>query len=98
MSIGQILILVAVITSMIGCLLGIIRAIERLTNGIISVRGELAKMNVKLERIEAISGEDPKKPKDRQESDMEAIEAIEAAISNFENLKRIDLAKPQEIK
>jgi len=66
----------------IGCLLGICRAIEKLVKGIFSIGAELTKMNAKLERIEAINGDDT------------SLEAIEAAFSNFEKLKRIDVTKP----
>jgi hypothetical protein len=98
MSIWVILILLALASCMIGCLFGIFKATERLANGIFSIRTELVKMNAKLERIEAVSGEDSQRPMTQQESDVEAIEAIEAAISNFESLKRIDLANPLENK
>ncbi len=98
MSIWLILILLAMAGCMIGCLYGIFRATEGLANGIFSVRTELVKMNAKLDRIEAVSGEDSQRSMGQQESDVEAIEAIEAAISNFENLKRIDLTNPLESK
>jgi hypothetical protein len=81
---------------MIGCLWGIFRAIEGLTERIASVGSELMKINAKLERVEAVGADDSQSPFDQQVSDVEAIEAIEAAISNFENLKRVDLTNTQE--
>ena len=93
MSIWQITVLFALSACAICCLLGVYRAIEKLAKGILSVGAEIAKMNAKLESIEAVNRNDLKKPMDRSESDT-ALEEIEAAISNFEKLKRIDLATP----
>jgi len=59
----------------------------------LSVGAELAKMNAKIEKIEAVNKDDPKKPADQYAPDP-SLEEIEAAISNFEKLKRIDLTKP----
>jgi hypothetical protein len=91
----QLLIFIAMAGCMIGCLWRIFNAIERLTNCIDSVGIEFRKMNAKLERIEIAAGDDSQRPMDQQDFDAEAIDAIEAALSNFENLKRIDLTNPQ---
>jgi hypothetical protein len=96
MSTWQILIFIAMAGCVIGCLLRIFNAIERLTNCIDTVGIELRKMNTKLERIEIAAGDDSQEPMRQQDFDAEAIDAIETAISNFENLKRIDLSNPQE--
>ena len=85
----QIIISFAMAACAIGCLLGICRAIEKLAKGIVSVGAEFKKMNAKLASIEAVSGDDPKRTKEQYEP---GLEDIEAAISNFEKLKRIDLA------
>ncbi len=82
MSTWQIIVSFAMAACAIGCLLGICRAIEKLLKGILSIKAELTKMNAKLERIEAIDGEDT------------SLEAIETAFSNFEKLKRFDSTKP----
>jgi hypothetical protein len=95
MSIWLILLLFMMAGGMVGCLWGIFRAIERLRESIASVGAELRKINAKLERVEAVSADDSQNPLGQEDSDVEAIEAIEAAISNFENLKRIDLTNPQ---
>ena len=78
----QITVLFAMAGCAIGCFLGIYRAIEKLVKGILSIGVELTKMNAKLERIEAVNGDDT------------SLETLEAAFSNFEKLKRIDLTKP----
>ena len=96
MSFWQVLILIAMAGGVIGCLWRIFNAIEKLTNCIDSVGIELRKMNAKLERIEVVAGDDSQGTIGQLDTDAEALEAIEAAISNFENLKRIDLANPQE--
>ena len=93
MSIWQITVLFAMAGCAICCLLGICRAIEKLAKGIFSIGAEITKMNAKLESIEAVNRDDPKKPMDQSESDT-SLEDLEAAISNFEKLKRIDLTKP----
>ena len=77
---------------LVGCLLGIWRVTAKLTKGILSIGAELTKLNAKIERIEAVNRDDPKKPMDRYGPDP-SFEDIEAAISNFEKLKRIDLTK-----
>jgi len=79
---------------MIHCLWQIFKAIERLTEGISSVTSELVNMNTKLDGVESVTGDESPKPESQPTSDIDAIEAIEAAISNFENLKRIDSANP----
>ncbi len=86
----QIAVLFAVAACAIGCLLGICRAIGKLTKGILSVGAELTKLNEKIERIEAVSRDEPRAPVDRFGPE---LEDIEAAISNFEKLKRVDLTK-----
>ncbi len=78
----QITVLVALAGCVIGCLLGILIAIEKVVRGISSIGMALTKLNANLERIEAITTEDDT-----------SLEAVEAALSNFEKLKRIDLAK-----
>ena len=83
MSTWQITVLLAMAGCAIGCLLMICGAIRKLAKGILSVGAELQKMNAKLERIEAVSGDDT------------SLEAVEAAFSNFEKLKRIDKTQPQ---
>ena len=98
MAIWQVLVLVAMSGCMIGCLWNIFKSIEKLSKVIFSIGTELRKINAKLERIEAVSSDDAEKPTGAQKSDAEAIEAIEAALSNFENLKKIDLTNPQESK
>lgn len=96
MSIWYTLILVALASCMIHCLWQIFKAIEKLTEGISTVSSELVKMNSKLDGVESVSGEESSKSMSQQDTDVDAIEAIEAAISNFENLKRIDSENPQE--
>ena len=83
MSIWQITVLFALAGCAIGCLLAICRAIEKLVKGVSSLKAELSKMSSKLERIEAVNGDDT------------SLEAMEAAFSNFERLKRVDLTNPQ---
>jgi hypothetical protein len=82
MSIWQVIVLFAMAGFAIGCLFGICRAIGKLTKGISSIGAELTKMNSKLERIEAVNGDDT------------SLEAMEAAFSKFEKLKRVEIAKP----
>ncbi len=84
MSTWQIPVLFAMAVCVIGCLLGILRAIEKLAKGISTIGAELAKTNAKLESIEVA------KP-----TEDTSFEDIEAALSNFEKLKRIDLTHPQ---
>lgn len=98
MSIWYVLIIVALASCMIHCLWQIIKAIERLTEGVSTISSELVKMNSKLDGVESITGDEPPKSANQPESDVDAIEAIEAAISNFENLKRIDSENPQQNK
>ncbi len=82
MSTWQITVLFVMAICAIGCLFGICRAIEKLAKGIHSLGAELTKVNAKLERIEAVSGDDT------------SLEAIETAFSNFEKLKRLDPTNP----
>ncbi len=89
MSTWQIIVLLALAGCAVGCLIGICRAIEKLAKGVVSIGIQLTKMNSKLESIEAVNGDDPKKSMDQYEP---GLEDIEAAISNFEKLKRVDLA------
>ena len=96
MSIWYVLIFAVLASCMIHCLWQIFKAIEKLTEGISTVSSELVRMNSKLDGVESVTGEESPKSVIKQDSDVEAIEAIEAAISNFENLKKIDLASPQE--
>ena len=74
------------------CLLGICIAIDKLARGIFSIGAEITKMNAKLESIEVVNRDDPKKPMDQSEPDT-SLEDLEAAISNLEKLERIDLTK-----
>ena len=83
MSIWQVIVIFAMAGLAIGCLLGICRALFKLARGISAMGAELTKMNSKLERIEAVNGDDT------------SLEAMEAAFSNFEKLKRVDLTNPQ---
>jgi len=85
MSVYLLMVLFVLAVCAIGCLLGIFKAVEKLAKSIFSIGAELAKINAKLEKIEAINV-------DEQESDT-SLEALEAAVSNFEKLKRIDLTK-----
>jgi hypothetical protein len=82
MSIWQVIVLFAMAGCAIGCLLIIYKAIWKLTKAVSSIGSELTKINSKLERIEAVNGEDT------------SLQAMEAAISNFEKLKRVEAAKP----
>ena len=91
MSTWQILVLFALAGCALGCLLAIYRAIDRLAKGLVSVGSELKRMNGKLESIEAVDKDEPKRPMDQVEPE---LEALEAAISQFEKLKRVDLANP----
>ena len=93
MSNWQIIVLFAMAGGAICCLLGIIKAVDKLAKGIFSLGAEIAKMNAKLQSIEAVNRDDPKKPIDQSEPDI-LLEDLEAAISNFEKLKRIDLTTP----
>ena len=80
MSIWQVIVIFAMAGLAIGCLLGICRALFKLARGISAMGAELTKMNSKLERIEAVNGDDT------------SLEAMEAAFSNFEKLKRVETA------
>ena len=82
MSIWQVIVIFSMAGCAIGCLLGIYRAICKLTKAVSSIGTELTKINSKLERIEAVNGEDT------------SLQAMEAAISSFEKLKRVEIAKP----
>jgi hypothetical protein len=95
MSMWQINIAFVLAGCAVGCLLAIFVAVERLSKRIFSVGVELAKMNAKLEKVEAVNKDETKKSADPYESE---LEAIEMAISNFEKLKRVDLTKIQEDK
>jgi hypothetical protein len=86
----QMAVLYAIAGCGVGCLLAIFIAIMRVAKGIFSIKIELAKMNAKLESVEAVKKDESKSPTDPYESE---LEAIEVAISNFEKLKRIDLTK-----
>ncbi len=70
MATWQMIVFMALAGSMIACLFGICKAIEKLSNGIASIRLELTRMNTKLERIEI------------DESD----HSFQAAIRHIENL------------
>lgn len=96
MSIWYVLIIVALASCVIHCLWQISKAIERLTESLATVSSELVNMNLKLEGVESITGEGPAKSASPPDNDVDPIEAIEAAISNFENLKRIDSKNPQQ--
>jgi len=96
MSIWYVLIIVALASCMIHCLWQISRAIERLTEGLSTVSSELVNMNLKLDGVESITGEESAKSTSPPDNDVDPIQAIEAAISNFENLKRIDSKTPQQ--
>jgi hypothetical protein len=90
MSIWQIVVLIAIGSCAVACLLGICIAIQKLAKAISAIEAVLKKMNSKLESVEAVSKENPEKPFDRHDSD---FAEIEAAISSFEKLKRIDLTE-----
>ena len=94
MSTWQIAVLFAMAGCAIGCLLGICRAIEKLTKVFFSIGTELTNLNAKIEKIEAVNRDDYQKSMDHNDLDS-SLEDIEAAISNFEKLKRIDLTKPE---
>ncbi len=81
MATWQITVLFAMAGCAIGCLLVFGRAIEKLTKGVSSIAAELAKMNAKMESVEAVNGDDS------------SLEAVEAAISNFERLKRVEVTR-----
>lgn len=94
MSTWQITAIFALAACAIGCLLGICKAIERLSESIKFIRTELTKIDSKLEAVEVVNNRDDlKKPVDQNEAD-HSLEALEAAISSFEKLKRIDITKP----
>jgi hypothetical protein len=88
----QIGVLFVMAAGTIGCLLGILRSIQKLTKSMFSIGAELTKINSKLESIETVGRDDAEKPTDECEP---GLEALEAAISNFEKLKRIDLGVQQ---
>ncbi len=88
----QITISVVLAVGAIGCLLGICKAIQRLTEAIFFIRMELTKINSKLDAVEVGNRDDLKKPTEQNQVD-DSFEVIEAALSNFEKLKRIDLTK-----
>ena len=96
MSFWQMTVLLALAGCTMGCLAGILRAIQSLAKDLFSIGAELKKLNAKLERVEAVNSEDFAKSADHEQSDLEALEAIETAISNFETLKRVDLASPRQ--
>ncbi len=98
MSVWYVLIIVALASCMIHCLWQIFKAIERLTEGLSTVSSELVKMNSKLDGVESVTGEESLKSMSQPDNDTDAIEAIEAAISNFENLKRMDSENPPQNK
>jgi hypothetical protein len=81
MSTWQIVVIFAMAGCAIGCLVGICRAIDKLTKAVFSLRTELTKIDAKLESIEPVKGDDAE------------LEAIEAAVSGFEKLKRVDLTR-----
>ncbi len=74
----QTIVLLAMAGLATGSLLFICRAIQKSAKSIHDVCAELQKINDKLERVDAVSGEDT------------SLEAVEAAFSSFEKLKRID--------
>ncbi len=88
----QITVLFAAAGCAVVCLLGICIAIGKLTKGLSSIGAELAKMNAKMEKVEAVDGDDLRKSRDQHGPDP-SFEDIEAAISSFEKLKRIDLTR-----
>jgi hypothetical protein len=98
MSIWYVLIIVALASCVIHCLWQISKAIDRLTDGLSTVTSELVNINLKLEGVEPATGEEPDKSAIPPDNDVDPIDAIEAAISNFENLKRIDSKNPQQNK
>jgi len=83
----QVIALFALTAGAIGCLLGIRKAVERLTEALYFVRTELTRINAKLVTVEAANKEDANT---RVEEPDTSLEAIETAISNFEKLKRVD--------
>jgi hypothetical protein len=91
MSTWQIIILFTMAGSAVACLLWICTAIEKLFKAIFSIGTELTRMNAKIEKIEAVSKDQPA----AQDTVDSAFADIEAALSNFEKLKRIDVAKPE---
>ena len=66
----------------IGCLIGICRAIGKLSKSVLSIGTELNKINAKLEGIEVASRDNPPKTTSSYESNS----SVEAAISDLEKL------------
>ena len=92
MPILQITVLFVIAGGAVACLFAIYRSLEKLAKSISSISAELAKMNGKLEIIEAVNADDLQKSDDQRLSE---LEDIETAISNFEKLKREDSTEPQ---
>ncbi len=94
MSTWQVIALFVTAGCLIVSLVGICLGIGKLTRGILSIAAEITKMNAKIDRIEATSGDRSSKQKEQCAPDS-SFEDIEAAISNFEKLKRIDVTRPE---
>jgi hypothetical protein len=77
MSMWQVSVLLALAGAATVCLFGIFKALNNLAKGFSSIAAELAKLNGKLERVEAVNGDDS------------SLEALESAFSTFEKLKRV---------
>lgn len=82
MSTLQITVFISLAGCAIGCLLGICKAIERLSKGIFSIGAELTKLNAKLESIETVNSDDPK----RSISKTDLVASIDGALRALEKL------------
>jgi hypothetical protein len=82
MATWQMIILLAITGCTIGCLIGIYKAVERMSKAVFTVGAELKKMNAKLERIEAVSKDDAARPVTAYGVD----DSIEAALRNLDKL------------
>ncbi len=94
MSTWQITALYVIAGCAVGCLLWICIALEKLAKTLFSIGTALVKINVKIERIEAMNKDIPESPKVEPTPDS-AFEDLESALANFEKLKRIDLTKTE---
>jgi hypothetical protein len=82
MATWQMIILLAVTGCTIGSLIGIYKAVERLSKAVFTIGAELKKMNGKLERVEAASKDDAARPANPYGID----DSIEAALRNLDKL------------
>ena len=82
MATWQMIILLAITGCTIGSLIGIYKAVERLSKAVFTIGSELKKINSKLERIEAVGKDDAA----RLAAAYGVDDSIEAALRNLDKL------------